>query len=175
MKTNKFISLILFIIINIHSSRAQDSYIEKRWSIKASYSNIESNVGVATKQEIKSNYGLEVNYGAWNIIEPNLFLNFTISDFNIDVVHYGLGSNFHLLPLFIKSDDFRFDFYVAARLGKFNVSSSDWNDWEYGFGPGLNFYIFKHWGVFGEFYYGKYFFEDNTKFRFGLCYKFKKS
>ncbi len=172
MKTNKLTLYLSIIYLVLFSSviTAQELNIKGRWNFKFTYSRVESNIGVTTKQEIKSNYGIEVNYGIFKTIEPNIFYSITISDFIIH--HYGLGLNYQLLPHFIEANDFRFDLYIAAKIGQFKVSDSNWHDWEYGIGPGLNFYLLQNLGLFTEFSFGKYFFEDNNRLRFGLSYKF---
>jgi hypothetical protein len=81
------------------------------------------------------------------------------------------------LPFFIKENDFRFDLYISGKYGGMYFNTDDnyyyhGNESEYGIGGGLSFYFTKHLGLYIEYTYGKYFFNDNDKLRYGITFKF---
>jgi len=89
------------------------------------------------------------------------------------ILFYGLNSNYHLLPLFIKKEDFWVDLYIAGKIGAISFIGSKFpsgetnKPFEYGIYAGLALYPLKHCGLFFE--YGKGNFIDK---RFGLSLKF---
>jgi hypothetical protein len=92
-------------------------------------------------------------------------------------IFYGINCGLQLLPFLIKEDDFRFDFYITGKFGGFYLSSppnhfSHGTNLEYSIGPGISFYLSKHLGLFAEYCYGKYYFNDKTNLRYGLTLKF---
>lgn len=172
----------------------QESYIKKRLNFKTGYSRYTTNKSVSSNGKIKpvtvGNYRIEANYGISNIIETGIYvgyskfesfrMNWADSTFNFkdySTPFYGINCNFHLLPLIVKEDDFRFDLYISGKFGGlFFASPTSFfptgSASEYGIGGGLSFYLWKHLGAYAEYTYGKYFFRDNTNFRYGLTFKF---
>lgn len=166
------------------NSYAQDSYIKNRWNIKTGYARYTNGVRLNDKVLTNGNYRLEVNYGVSNNIEAGIFGGYSKFDANslpsisgYSAAFYGINCNLHLLPFLIKEDDFRFDLYITGKLGGFYLSSpsnhfSHGNNAEYGLGAGISFYLYKHLGVYAEYCFGKYYFKDDTKLRYGLTLKF---
>ena len=160
---------------------ASSSYIKNRWSIKAGY----SKSFPATIQQISSYWPLvktEVNYGINNFIEiggglgysPSIVINDKKSSQTYsqrsNIFIYGLNVNFHLLPLVVKSKDFRIDLYSSGKIGGYFTnlkSKSNYTGVDYGIYAGAAFYFSKHLGIFGEYGFG-----NKTNLRYGLSFKF---
>lgn len=171
-------------------SFGQESYIKNRWNYKAGYSRYRTNTSINNKAITVGNYRIEANYGILDLIETGVYLGYskfetlkidwsdsTIYNKNCPALFYGVNCNIHLLPLLVKENDFRFDLYLTGKLGGLYISSPkgyypQGHDAEYGLGGGVSFYIWKHLGVYAEYSYGKYFFKDYSKFRYGLTMKF---
>lgn len=168
----------------ILNSYAQDSYIKNRWNIKVGFAKYTNGVRLNDKVLTNGNYRVEINYGISSIIEAGIFGGYSKFDANsqpsirgYSATFYGINCNLHLLPLLIKENDFRFDLYITSKFGGFYLSSpsnhfSHGNNTEYGLGAGISLYISKHLGLYTEYCYGKYYFKDDTKLRYGLTLKF---
>lgn len=146
------------------------------------------------------NYRIEANYGILNYLEIGGYIGYSKFDYFRSIIRdsintgaysvepnntpfYGANFNFHILPFLIKKDDFRFDLYVTGKLGGLYFTKPAYilhngqtfkkgNIYEYGIGGGLSYYLGKHLGVFAEYCYGKYYFQDDSNFRYGLVLKF---
>lgn len=180
---------LVFNILNVYIS-AQNSYIKDRWNIKLGYSLYSTNMISGLNRVMAKNFRIEANYGVLNFIESGAYLGYSKFDcFKVDLVHmtsvhaeppaifYGLNCNLHVLPLFIKENDFRFDLYLTGKLGGMYIASREGfkphgNQSEYSVGGGVAFYLLKHLGCFAEYTYGKYYYKDYEKFRYGLSIKF---
>jgi hypothetical protein len=108
---------------------SQNSYIKKRWNIKAGFSNLKDEKYRASLMELKNvrNYRIEVNYGILNNFEIGAYIGYSL--FEVKYIHpnydfsfrdastpfYGINTNFHILPIFISKEDFRFDFYIFRK------------------------------------------------------------
>lgn len=188
MKKTLFLILLSNLILTF--SFGQDSYLKNRWNFKVGYSRYGTNRSINYKQITAPNYRIEANYGIRNLIEPGVYFGYskfesskinwgdsTIMQNDSPAFFYGINCNFHLLPLFVKEDDFRFDLYLTGKIGGLYIASPtgfvpNGSESEYGLGGGLSFYLWKHLGVYVEYSYGKYFFKDNSKLRYGLTTKF---
>jgi hypothetical protein len=124
------------------------------------------------------NYRVEANYGVSRQIETGIYTGFSYYQSLSAYWSYGINANYHLLPFIIDSDNFRFDLYFAGKFGgwkSYSTFSSSYRSphkLEYGFGPGVSFYLWKHLGIFTEYCYGKYYFKENNNFRYGMTLKF---
>jgi hypothetical protein len=197
MKKALLILLSCFIII---PASAQKSYIKKRWNIKAGYSKYETDIFKLWKPQGTGNFQVECNYGISKFIEIgsflgvnrffgyktivpnadtlNLILNTPDKHFQIFTPSIGLNLNFHILPFLIIQDNFRFDLYITAKYSGFYFSTPEsyypkkgyFN--EFGLGGGLAFYLLKHTGLYIEYSYGKFIYNDHSKIRYGLSFKF---
>lgn len=190
----KVLCVLIISHLFVMFSFGQESYIKNRLNFKAGYSRYETNRGKYSNGKIipitVGNYRIETNYGISNLLETGIYvgyskfqsfwMNWGDSTFNFTdcpTPFYGVTFNFHLLPLLIKEDDFRFDLYLLGKFGGiFFASPAKYyptgSSIEYGIGGGLTFYLWKHLGAYAEYSYGKYFFRDNTNFRYGLTFKF---
>jgi len=197
----KPILLILYLFLSTFFSNAQSSNIKSRWNFKSGISIYPQRSDHDPKP---INLRIEANYGVWGVLEAGAYLgigrytywlplennsrmaNNTFSPF------YGIQTNFHLIPLLIKKNDFRFDFYLSGKFGGNYLSIPDGSDpkpghhIEYGLSCGLAYYIWKHTGVYTEYSIGRYSyytlplgfgFENGLKsnLRFGITYKYKKT
>ncbi len=187
---NKIISILLFFTIITEKSFSQDSCIKHRLNFKAGYARYNEGIWINGIRETFGNYRIEANYGFQKYIETGIYLGYSKIDFaeldqsdsshfgdECKVPFYGINLNFHLLPFIIKKEDFRFDFYLTGKFGGLYFSTPDYyyhhgHKNEYGFGAGLSFYMTKHIGLYLEYCYGKYYFNDNMKLRYGLTLKF---
>lgn len=201
---SKTILLFLIIVQCMLSTHAQNPFIKGRWNGKLGYYNYpkrDNNSGSSVTPTLR----LEANYGFTKYIEAGAYFGFarlesmvfTYTDSTTSAVgnftfmpSYGVNVNFHILPLFIDKNDFRFDLYIAAKFGGHYCSVPEGNFpthgnvAEYGIGLGFSFYIFKRLGIFAEYSYGQYDYFDETAFnrynevpptalRYGLTMKFK--
>ncbi len=185
-----FLLAATIIILSVNSFCQSDSYIKNRWNIKAGYARYITGNRSNNKNETTGNLRLECNYGILNFIESGLYIGFSNFDFiiNTDFDHkkyftpfYGININVHLLPLIVKSNDFRFDLYLAGKFGGRYFTTPDnyyihghYN--EYGLGSGISFYFWDQFGIYAEYCFGKYQFrdaiKDNAKLRYGVTFKF---
>lgn len=170
------------------------SNIKDRWNIKAGYS-ISSGRGAKFDPYRDKRYNLELNYGILNNIEAGIYGGYSrihmweqisptgYMGYQTGAFIYGVNCNFQLLPYLIKKDDLRFDLYITGKLGGITIKSSKSYE-EHCLGAGATVYLFKHLGLFVEYYYGKFynkplnpfhFFSQpvNNKVNFGLAVKFK--
>ncbi len=90
-----------------------------------------------------------------------------------NALFYGMNTNFHILPILIKKENFRFDLFASAQLGGIYLNepvegmNKKRNYFEYGIFGGLALYPFKHLGFYSEFGFGK-----NINSKYGVCWKF---
>lgn len=198
---SQFKKAVFFLLVSslfILNSYAQDSYIKNRWNIKAGYARYKNGMS----REKVGNYRMEVNYGILNYLEIGAYIGYSKFDYYHKIIadslnsggysvgdnntlFYGASFNFHILPFLIKKDDFRFDLYVTGKFGglyftkptpyRYTFNGPTFREgqiYEYGIGGGLSYYLGKHLGVFAEYCYGKYYFGDKNKLRYGLTLKF---
>lgn len=188
-----FCVIIISNLFLIHSF-GQESYIKNRLNFKTGYARYMTNRSKVSNNKLIAttvgNYRIEANYGILNLIEAGIYVGYskfesfrmnwadtTLNFKNCSTPFYGINCNFHLLPLLIKEDDFRFDLYLSGKFGGVYFTSPSGffpsgSESEYGFGGGVSFYLWKHLGAYAEYTYGKYFFRDNSNFRYGLTMKF---
>jgi hypothetical protein len=182
----KIIITALFALVVLQLS-AQDSYIKNRWNITAAYQTETSeNTGNFSRHPF---YHLGVNYGVLKHFECGANLAFSLSDFSSNRLQYYANCNFHILPFWVDSDDFRFDLYLISKAGGITFfhsaySTTDINDnfidveahrthnLYYGGGAGVAFYPFRHIGVFAEYTYEKFNYTKAMFFQYGLSVKF---
>ena len=186
MKT-KILLLTCICLISLVEVKAQSSYIKGRWNGKLGYYQYPKRTNYGSSSVIPT-LRLEANFGLTKYIEAGAYFGFsrmegmtfvytdsTTSGYGnfIFMPFYGIDVNFHILPLFIDKNDFRFDLYVAAKFGGHYCSlpegsfPSHGNMAEYGIGLGFSFYIFKRLGIFAEYSYGQYDYFDETADHFG--------
>jgi hypothetical protein len=203
MKIKLFI-ICLLCSICITGASAQNSFIKGRWNGKFGINWLPK---VDDHSAIRPAVRFEANYGISRHIEAGLYAGaafpegmiYTYTDNSISgsgtftvMPTYGINVNFHPLPFLIKKENFRFDLYIAAKIGGHYCSipkgnfPSHGNMAEYGLGLGFSFYIFQHWGLFAEYSYGQYDYFDEKAYhsmnhnpvspfalRYGLTMKFK--
>ena len=200
-KINILFLIIIHCVIFVH---AQNPYLKGRWNGKLGYYSYPKRDNNGSSS-ITPTLRLEANYGFTKYIEAGAYFGFsrpesmifTYTDSTTTGVgnftfmpFYGVNVNFHILPLFMDKNDFRFDLYIAAKFGGHFCSvpagnfPSHGNMAEYGLGLGFSFYIFKRLGIFAEYSYGQYDYFDEKAFnrynevpqtalRYGLTMKFK--
>lgn len=144
----------------------------------------------------------ELNYGITKYIETGLYAGMGIMEALIyktpytaygrtkPIFYYGMNANFHLVPLILKNENFRFDGYIATKFGGHYCSipkgnfPTGGNMFEYGIGMGVAYYLNRTLGIFAEYSYGYYDYFDEKAFigykpvpphalRYGLTMKFK--
>ena len=74
---------------------------------------------------------------------------------------YGLNLNYHILPFWIQSPDYRLAIYVTGKAGLRHVTKRipdtlNGTFSEISFGGGAAFYVFKRFGILGEYSFGNY-------------------
>ncbi len=183
----KSILTILLSGFFLFTALCQDSYIKNRLNFKLAYSRYNNGwySGMSSESQRMGNYRLEANYGVTRHIETGLYAGFSSYQSMTNYWSYGINANYHLLPFIIDSDNFRFDLYFAGKFGGWtsyftlnnSFSSIDYSHrsplkLEYGFGPGVSFYLWKHLGIFTEYCFGKYYYKENSNLRYGLTLKF---
>jgi hypothetical protein len=180
----------IIIILSANAFSQNNSYIKNRWNFKAGYSRYVTGIRINNKNETIGNLRLACNYGVTNLIETGIYIGYSNFEFITDTSYkqekyftpfYGINVNFHLLPLIIKADDFRFDLYITGKFGGRYFTTPDNCYWhghysEYGIGSGFSFYFLEHFGFYAEYCLGKFHFreaiKDITKLRYGLTIKF---
>lgn len=192
-KQQKYITLSFIVALNliVFSGMSQHSYIKNRINIKSGYGRILDPYDL--EYERTSYFQLSGSYGLLDWLEAGLYTGYSsietmylkpsASPVMQDVkatnnFSYGISVDIHLLPFFIEKEDFRFDIYLAGKLGGTSLMSDDYyrpekgHRTEYGGGPGAAFYLGKHWGIYCEYAMGNYFYEDNDRFIGGITLKF---
>ncbi|NLA23642.1 MAG: hypothetical protein GX879_01620 [Bacteroidales bacterium] len=173
MKT-KIILLAIFIVFT-SSANSQNSYIKNRWNIKLAYQNEKTGLSSNIDNIINAKgFNLAINYGVLNNFEFGVNFGYLANlHYDYNTIHYYINSNYHILPYFIKTEDFRLDAYLTADLGgKFvEYTVRKYQRMIYGVGIGFAFYPLKHFGIFGEYKLGKYH-VSNSKYNIGLSIKF---
>lgn len=184
MKTKTLIVIMLQIaMITSAFSQVKDSYIKNRWNIKLGYGRYSTGTTVSSNGSNavvkQGNSFLEVNYGLLNNFEVGIHTGYSayksyelLPSGGTELKKYhalftGINTNFHILPFFIKSDDFRFDFYLN---GKFGGRFSKINTLYYSAGAGLSFYPTNHFGLYCEYNYVNVF--RGSFLRYGIAVKF---
>lgn len=195
----KFVLGLIIVNLFIICSFGQDSYIKGRLNFKTGYARYFAYPG-----GYKGNYRIEGNYGISNFIELGTYLGYSKFEYLYKLSHdsivggpythkdsntlfYGISLNFHIFPLLVKEDDFRFDlygtvkagglyfqepYYIFVRQHPYFVQSNKKMLFEYGIGGGLSFYLGKHWGLYTEYTIGRYYLRNNRQLRYGLTFKF---
>ncbi len=179
-----FTVLLALVLLQIS---AQESYIKNRWNIELS-----RKMQQGENEFMMSDdpfYHLGVNYGFFNHFEFGVNTAFSSSSLGIRKrLKYYTNCNFHILPFFVDSDDFRFDIYLISKVGGITyfhppytlenegalieIEAHRTHNFYYGGGGGIAFYPLRHFGVFSEFTYENFY---NTKamfFKYGLSVKF---
>lgn len=205
MKTKNYVHSLCFVVFLCPfvstPSFGQASYIKNRWTIKTGFARNNSGITGVPEGVFAGNLRAECSYGISNFIEAGAYLGYSIIDVYTNMIFnssgfrtsasvegysmpsYGIGVNFQVLPLFIKKDDFRFDYYITARYGGNYITSPKDYYWhgaysEYGIGNGFAFYPLPHVGIYIEYSFGKYHLnkeiepKENSKLRYGLIFKF---
>ena len=172
---NKQISLLVIGLLFCLHAEAQESYIKKRWNFKLGYQKVATSLHSQGSENVNANgCSITGSYGFTRNIELGTKLGYaTNSTYQFKSYDYSAHCNFHVLPYFIKTSDFRIDAYITGELGGIltNTTGINSNRMIYGAGLGLGIYPFKHWGIFGEYKWGK-FHQTDQEFNFGICMKF---
>lgn len=170
---NKAFKLIILLTLTSQYCFSQERIqLKNDWTYKLLYSNIASSTFEGDEQISKSNFGLDINYNVVQYFEPGVYFKVTLDEFNIDVTHYGFKLNYQILPLFSQLQDTKLACYLCSSIGQYSTGSINWNNWEYGVGLGVGYFITRHFGITSEFSFGDYYYNDNFKFSCGLCYKY---
>ncbi|MFC0877813.1 hypothetical protein ACE01N_14540 [Saccharicrinis sp. FJH2] len=120
--------------------------------------------------------GCYANYTRINVLTEYTFDEETGTGYGIGtlspVLFFGLNGNFHVLPLFMNTRNFRYDLYLTGKIGGFhvaeqNVSYSKAINPEYSIGAGFSVNLSKHFGIFAEYDYGK-FITYNHRWEYGI-------
>lgn len=170
------------------------SNIKGRWNFKAGYALYDTNGHRGYYQSVVKditigNYRIEGNYGVSNLIESGIYLGYSKIDAlrnngdytatfeKTNTIFYGITINFHVVPLFTKAENPVFDLYLTGKIGGVNFLSEKGfyphgQDFEYGIGSGLSFYILKNFGIYAEGCYGSYFQDSFLYGRTGIVLRF---
>lgn len=124
-------------------------------------------------------FGVYMGYNRFDAYpKPGTTENGFLSKKYGNTLYYGINTNFHVLPFFIKASDFRFDFYLTTKLGGFTYQTADnyipenESFVDFSVGPGVAMYVFKNLGLFCEYTYNTNKISNGLNFRYGLCLKF---
>ena len=170
-------------------STAQKSYVKYRWDIKIGHAQpiIYKNYNPYFQRTFitrQPNTVIETNYGISECFTIGAYLGHApmkywyedsdnpneVSLENYQTFFLGAKTNFHVFPLFIKHNDFRFDLYLSVKAGGYYYLKPVF---EYFVGAGFAFYPWKHFGVYTEYGYGN-FMVNSEYFRVGLVLKFNQ-
>jgi hypothetical protein len=192
--------LIIVLFITAINLSAQETNTNNRLNFKLGYSKYSNTdfIFYSTNHEndgkglnevgnIRLSSNLRINkfidagiYFGYSLYETYIPQNFdslgrpgTLSHKEANSIMYGLNTNIHILPFFIKKDNFRFDLYCSLQYGNIHLFEPEGgintkrNYQEYGIYGGLAFYPFRHLGLYAEYGYAKY-----ANLRYGLSLKF---
>lgn len=184
---------IIFLIAFLCRVNAQEEAVQKL-NLKVYYSPVLH--GKTTSQNFNYKFfGINPSYRISELWEVGGFASYSlikvITDYQVldDGVHssasistsgaeiFGLNANFHVLPLLLETKHLRYDVYVTGKFGGFYVNKQ--NNWdypngiipEYSIGTGFSVNLTKHFGIFGEYNYGK-FARFNHRWAYGILFKF---
>lgn len=187
-KRNVFIicMLLLSFCLFASSSKAQVYSIKNRLNVKVGYAGYPYlGKNIVNANAFSPVFNLEANYGVLNFLEVGGYMGYSLikttsrstegyaNTGKANVLFYGIRSNIQLLPFFLKSEKFRFDFYLSGKCGGFyrftnkNENPARGNALDYGFYGGVAFFPGEHWGIFGEYGWGNY-----VNHQYGLSFKF---
>lgn len=188
MKTNCKLSAQKVLIVLLFATLFNgviSAQVKDTWNLKVSYSSYKSQ-GSGMGFTLYPNLRAEVNYGLTRYLEVGAYAgaaNIKYIDSHISP-QYGLNANLHILPLFLEKD-LRVDPYVTVKFGGMYMTTPKdslfitGNHFEYNVGVGLAYYIWRRFGVFAEYSFGKYFtFSDDrskhllSTLRYGVSFKF---
>jgi hypothetical protein len=93
---------------------------------------------------------------------------------------YGLNSRLHILPLFIKSENLRFDLYLSGEVGVISLNSSNeeniipirGNYFDYSFMAGGTVYLSNNFGLFAEAGYKRFKYHNGFNAKYGFAVRF---
>lgn len=188
--------------------------VKNRWTIKGSFSGYlcfdrESRVMFGDFERMNNasrvNFRLEANYGFCKYMEIGLYAGFQHYKYvkildtfysSLDEMMFngefrsmiaptfGTTLNFHILPIFVKEKNCRWDLYLSAAYGgcylphlEFESMDHYYSHYsqEYGIGMGISYYIKNRAGFFAEYRWGNFSFFSNvhstSNFRAGFTCK----
>lgn len=191
----KILLVIAFSIGNYSFVSAKNDLIKKN-SINISFSNIKiedencffeddlPNLQILISHKVANCFSIggNVGYGIFEEFYINktedrvslIFKNYTNS------VSYGINSELHLLPLFIKKDNQRIDLFLSAEIGGVFLNSSDndniipirGNFFDYSLMVGGTLYLSNTFGLFIESGYKEFKYYNGIYTKYGLSFRF---
>jgi len=179
MKPIEPMFLILFLALFCYKGFPQDINIKNRLSLKSIYVPYRTNLFVSTwhgfEKKKVGNYQIGVDYKILKSIDVGSYIGYSVykSHMYNHFIPYGLNLNIHILPIIFKVDNLKFSFYITGKLGaNYHINSiMNYNEFEYGIGGGLSYIPVSRLGIFIEYLWGQYFYEDDKKLFIGLNYK----
>lgn len=182
-----YIFSISFFVVITANLFSQESYIKDRWDVKIGYTKPiqyqDYSIYFGEFIQRQGNTVVEANYGLTECFTIGAYIGHSrIYTTPRDYIPYigslvyyqtpflGIKSNWHIFPLFIKHNDFRFDLYLTAKAGAYYLKDFFF---EYNAGLGFAFYPWKHLGIYAEYAYGKLWLV-NYQFRAGFVIKFNQ-
>ncbi len=201
----------LFSMKLIAQTKQNNNLFSNKIELKLGYSNVNSRQiipdyasNTASLQEILIKKNPQFNFeglysinkifslGAYFGYSNGTFISNKITESGVDYISatrdkfgksifYGIESNIQLVPLFLKSENLRFNVYCPIRIGLVSqqITSMETNlkVWdkpvvEFGAGLGLSYYFTKNIGVFGEYQLGHFYNNRNAQWKVGLAVKF---
>ncbi len=145
-----------------------DNFLKHDWDDKTPVGNIRLSTNYVINKYIDA--GLYFGYSLYKTYIPYVY---SIDYVDVSSIMYGVSSNIHFLPFFIKMERSRIDVYASLHYGGIHLFEPEGgintkkNYTEYGIYGGLAFYPFRHLGFYAEYGYGKY-----ANWRYGLSLKF---
>ncbi len=160
---------------------AQKKKVNNPWTIKTSY----FRTPIIDFEEIEmNNFDLEADYRLFKAIDVGIYSGFGWFKLGFDKysrkyyhqIHLGANANLHILPLFVKSDELKIDFYLVGKLGVIYTDNSYYlpeNNYNLAWATyfGTAYYFGRHFGIFVEL--GKAeFVQLAFNIKYGLSFKF---
>ena len=128
----KGFALLLFIVATgfCTTTNAQHT-IKNRWNTKITYSENKTTLTYDLNKRNSANFRVALNYGVINCLEVGVYSGFTLyyaffpKKNNPYVLigeksfapTFGTNINFHILPLFVKKEKCRWEWYITAKYG----------------------------------------------------------
>ncbi len=189
----------IFIIVFLSCTSflySQEDYVKDKWKVKFAY--FTHNTGAVynnasgSKSVYTTNFQAELSYGILNYLETGIYFGYALKNskmiLNDRNLTFGLNANFHFLQFITQGKLLKhLDTYIATNIGSNHHKTDDLHDYttqakvrdgantfylECGIGGGVAVYPTKKLGIFTEYLFGKYFNQDNKRFKVGLIYRF---
>lgn len=198
MQTHKLILLLVVALL----LGGKTVYGQEKWAVKLSYGMVrgtdKEEKNIIRDYPTASHFRLEASNNLFDNLFAGCYLGYSHLYKNVltgkdiyaltstNAFYYGINADYRLLSLFFNNVNNRFDLYPTLKLGLVtefwkepykgvqDMSLKVKNNTSFEFGAGLgSFYkITPNFGVFGEYTWGKFYNNSNSRFHIGFLFNF---